>query len=125
VHIFERAGRLGGQLNLASAPPNREEIGTLLEHYKREVKRLHVQVHLDEALTVEKASALEVDAIVVAVGARAVPTTLPGSDLPHVTTGWEVLSGMHEPGLNCVVVGGALSALKWPTIWPSTAGTWC
>lgn len=112
VHIFERTGRLGGQLNLASAPPNREEIGTLLEHYKREIKRLHVQVHLDEAFTVEKARTLEPDAIVVAVGARAVPPKLPGSDLPHVTTGWEVLSGVREPGLNCVVIGGGLVGIE-------------
>jgi hypothetical protein len=51
-------------------------------------------------------------------GGSCCATDVAGSDLPHVTTGWEVVLGVHEPALNCVV-GAASSALRWP----STAGT--
>lgn len=112
VHLYERSEKLGGQLNLASMPPNREEIGTLLDFYKRELQRLSVHVHLGEQLREQDASNSSLDAIIVATGARAVKPTLPGSDLPHVVSGWEVLSGHCEPGNNCVVIGGGLVGIE-------------
>ena len=49
VHLFEKAGQLGGQLTLAHQPPHREEIERLLDYFRAEVERLEVTVSLNAA----------------------------------------------------------------------------
>ncbi|MFT3816695.1 MAG: FAD-dependent oxidoreductase [Rubrivivax sp.] len=112
VHLFERDARIGGQLNLACMPPNREEIGTLLDYFKRRLDRLKVTVHLGSAFTAADARRLGADAIFVATGAKPLQPRVPGAELPHVMTGWEVLAGVKDPGGRCVVVGGGLVGIE-------------
>ncbi len=112
VHLFERDAALGGQLNLAHVPPHRDEIENALIHFSGELRRLNVDVHLNSALTLEAASALNPDAIIVATGAESRVPDLPGGDLPHVTVGWRILAGETLPGENCVVIGGGLVGVE-------------
>jgi 2,4-dienoyl-CoA reductase-like NADH-dependent reductase (Old Yellow Enzyme family)/thioredoxin reductase len=112
VHLFERDGVLGGQLNLAHTPPHREEIENALTHFTAELKRFKVDVHLNSSLTAEAASALDPDAIIVAAGAESHLPDIPGADLPNVIAGWRVLAGAELPGDNCVVIGGGLVGVE-------------
>jgi NADPH-dependent 2,4-dienoyl-CoA reductase/sulfur reductase-like enzyme len=112
VHLFERDGVLGGQLNLAHTPPHREEIENALIYFSSEVKRLNIDVRLNSSLSVDEARKLNPDAIIVATGAESKLPTIPGADLPHVMIGWHVLAGREMPGDNCVVVGGGLVGVE-------------
>jgi 2,4-dienoyl-CoA reductase-like NADH-dependent reductase (Old Yellow Enzyme family)/thioredoxin reductase len=112
VHLFERDAALGGQLNLAHVPPHRDEIENALIHFSAELQRLNVDVRLNSTLTLETASALDPDAIIVATGAESRVPDVPGRDRPHVRVGWRILAGEVLPGQNCVVIGGGLVGVE-------------
>lgn len=88
VILLERGRRLGGTLQFAALAYEPNE--RLLEWLRRQIERSKVQVRLDTAATAAELKALQVDAIVVATGARRELPALPGSDLPHVFGGDEL-----------------------------------
>lgn len=112
VHLFEKEGAIGGQLRLAHQPPHREEIKNLLRYLSSEIDRLGVSVNIDRSVTAADIRALGADAVIVATGAAPTKPDIPGSDLPHVLTGWRILSGADDTGQVCVVVGGGLVGVE-------------
>jgi 2,4-dienoyl-CoA reductase-like NADH-dependent reductase (Old Yellow Enzyme family)/thioredoxin reductase len=112
VHLFEREGAIGGQLLLAYQPPHRGEIENALRYFSAEIDRLHIPVYLNQSCSADDVRRLKPEAIVVATGAAPVRPTVPGSDLPHVLTGWRVLAGFEGTGQTCVVVGGGLVGIE-------------
>jgi 2,4-dienoyl-CoA reductase-like NADH-dependent reductase (Old Yellow Enzyme family)/thioredoxin reductase len=112
VHLFEKASEVGGQLLLAHQPPHREEIENVLIYLKSELTRLGVKVTVNKTLSMDEARALAPQEIIVATGAAPLHPSLPGSDLPHVLTGWRVLAGLERTGRTCVVVGGGLVGME-------------
>lgn len=112
VTLFERSGRLGGQLNLAHVPPHRDELRTALDHLIREVHRWGVDVRLEADPTEEAISALRPDHVIVAIGASPRDTGIPGEHLATVVRGQEVLSGEVAPVGKVVVVGGGLVGIE-------------
>ena len=111
VVLFEKTSEIGGQLKLASRPPGREEIGTLLDYYVRELRRLHVTVRTDRYASIEDVRSEDPDAVVIAAGARPV---IPAAfeKLKRVSLGWQVLAGECTIGDSCVVVGGGLVGVE-------------
>ncbi|MCF8084103.1 MAG: FAD-dependent oxidoreductase [Deltaproteobacteria bacterium] len=107
VTLFEQAGRLGGQVNLAAAPPGKGELRKLILSMQSRMALLGVKVVLNTPLTPERVSRERPDMLVVATGARPVSPDVPGADLPHVADAWEVLSEKAwHMGRDVVVVGG-------------------
>ncbi len=106
VTLMERAGRLGGQLLLAGATRDRQELLTLVQDLAAQLGREGVQVQLGREATAEQILAAGADRVILATGARPAPSDLPGADLPHVVQAWDVLRGEAEVGPRVVVVGG-------------------
>ena len=112
VHIFERSDQLGGQLDLARRPPQREKIGDILAFYRREVDRLGLTVHLGREPSPDEVGALRPDVVIVSIGARSVSPDLAGTSRTRVLTGWKVLAGLEKPGPVSLVVGGGLVGVE-------------
>lgn len=112
VHLFERESEVGGQLLLAHQPPHRGEIKNALRYFTSEIERLRIPVNLNRSFSAEDARALKPEAIIVATGAAPVRPSVPGSDLPHVLSGWRVIAGLETTGQTCVVVGGGLVGVE-------------
>lgn len=112
VHLFEKESVVGGQLLLAHQPPHRGEIKNVLRYFTSEIERLGVPVNLNCSFSADDARALKPQAIIVATGASPVQPSLPGSDLPHVLSGWRVIAGLETTGQTCVVVGGGLVGIE-------------
>jgi 2,4-dienoyl-CoA reductase (NADPH2) len=106
VTLFERTGRLGGQLYLAAAPPGRAEFASLAEDLARQVELANIPTvmdcRVDEALIRKEAP----DAIILATGATPLSPPIPGSDLPHVVQAWDVLGNRVTTGRRVAIVGG-------------------
>jgi 2,4-dienoyl-CoA reductase-like NADH-dependent reductase (Old Yellow Enzyme family)/thioredoxin reductase len=112
VHLFEKEDEIGGQLLLAHQPPHRGEIKNALRYFTSELARLGIPVNLNRSFSADDARALKPEAIIIATGASPVQPDVPGSDLPHVLSGWRVIAGLEEAGQTCVVVGGGLVGIE-------------
>jgi len=106
VTLYERSGRLGGQLRLASSPPGREEFGGLAKDLQIRLAAGKVGVMLntgvDEAL-IEKEKP---EFVILATGATPAAPSIPGAGLPHVVQAWDVLEEKARTGRRVVIIGG-------------------
>jgi 2,4-dienoyl-CoA reductase (NADPH2) len=106
VTLWEKSGRLGGQLLLAGAVPDRGELLHLVEYLDESLSRLGVKTELNRAASAEEIEAFAPDAVVVAAGALPVTPSIPGIELGHVVEAWEVLGSQVELGPRVAIIGG-------------------
>ncbi len=116
VILCEGSSRLGGQGNLASVPPGREEWAEMVRYLRREVERNSVEVRLETTVTPDLVEELAPDAVVVATGARQLEPSIEGVDGPNVVYAWQVLEGGAETGESVIVVGGGAVGLETATL---------
>jgi 2,4-dienoyl-CoA reductase (NADPH2) len=112
VTLFEKADRLGGQLNLAAIPPERREFAEIIRYYADELARLNVTVRLGEEASPEAVAALAPEAVVIAAGARPIRPPLPGIDGGNVVYAGDVLEGRVKLGRRVAVVGGGATGAE-------------
>lgn len=114
VTLAERSPRLGGQWALAAQQPTRHQVAEHLAWFETQLGRLQVEVRLNTEIDAAAVAAGGWDQVVVATGAsadrsgfqRALPAqdSLPGAELPSVTTARAVLAGESEPGRRVLVL---------------------
>jgi NADPH-dependent 2,4-dienoyl-CoA reductase/sulfur reductase-like enzyme len=110
VTLYEKAEKLGGQVNLASVPPFKQEISQIIKYLSRQVQKAGVKVELGTEVTPELVAELKPDVVVIATGASPLrPKSIPGIDKETVVTAWEILGG-HPAGIarSIVIIGGGL-----------------
>lgn len=100
VKLYERQHEPGGQINLIVRVPNRVEFGDAARNLQREIQEAGVEVHVDTEVTAEMIEREAPDAVIIATGSRPALPPVPGADLPHVATVWQVLEGEKsaQPG---------------------------
>lgn len=104
--VYEMSGRLGGNLIAGGAPEFKEDDLALAAWYTNELKRLNVEVHLNEKLTSEKVLASGCDTVIVATGSK--PKIFSLGDDDKVFTAAQVLLKEKDCGDTTVIVGGGL-----------------
>lgn len=104
VILYEKE-RLGGQLNIASIPPGKQDLQELREKLISLVKKNKVAVKMRNAdeKTIEREKP---DAVIVATGSVPLVPELPGIHGKNVVTAWDVLRGKFKMGKRVVIVGG-------------------
>jgi len=103
VTLFDRAERIGGQLNMAALIPGKEEFRGLLAYYRTMVDRSGVALCLGEAPDPDALAGF--DAVVIATGVVSRDPGIEGQDLPHVRSYVDVLSGGAAVGARVAIVG--------------------
>jgi mycofactocin system FadH/OYE family oxidoreductase 2 len=105
VKLFERQRELGGQINLLVRVPNRVEFGDAARNQQREIHEAGVEVHLGVEVTAEMVEHQQPDAVIIATGSLPLLPPVPGAELPHVATVWQVIQGekMAQPGEKVLV----------------------
>ncbi len=99
VHLFEGTRQLGGQVTIAATAPHRSDIGAITEWLADEIQRLGVTIRLNTWADPDSLAELAPDEVILATGVT--PRTdgfqlttpvdaVPGHDLPHVWTSWDV-----------------------------------
>jgi 2,4-dienoyl-CoA reductase-like NADH-dependent reductase (Old Yellow Enzyme family) len=113
VHLHEGTRHLGGQVAIAARAPHRSDIGAITEWLTSEVERLGVTIRLHSMVDPEVVAELAPDEVIIATGTSprtdgfqlSKPITpIPGHDLPHVFTAWDVFGF----GGRAVLVGPAV-----------------
>ena len=105
VTLLEQGRRIGGQLLIAAKAPGRDSFTDQVYYEENELARLGVEVRLETVADVAMIEALEPEVVVVATGSvPRVPLDTPGSELPHVVQGWDVLAGRVSTGSRVAVV---------------------
>ena len=91
VRLYEQQQELGGQINLIVKVPNRVEFGDASRNLQREILEAGVEVRLGVEVTAALIEQEQPDAVIIATGSRPSLPPVPGADLPHVATVWQVL----------------------------------
>ncbi len=113
VELHEAAPRLGGQMRLAAKAPHRGDTGLIVDWLISELEILGVDIHLNSLVDEAMVEEIAPDEIILATGTTprtdfqvTVPATpIPGHDLPHVYTSWDVFGAGRplKPGRRAVV----------------------
>ncbi|MBU2550245.1 MAG: FAD-dependent oxidoreductase [Proteobacteria bacterium] len=113
VDLYEKNERLGGQINMAKAPPGKKELQNLIDSLDRRMHLYGVNVHLGREVTPDLVQAEKPQVLVVASGAKPMELDIPGMDKPHVVGAWDVLTDrVADIGRNVVVVGGSATGCE-------------
>jgi 2,4-dienoyl-CoA reductase-like NADH-dependent reductase (Old Yellow Enzyme family)/thioredoxin reductase len=107
VTLMEKSSKLGGQFNMASFPPMKNEYIYAIQYLVAQVNKAGVRVELNQEATPELIKKQKPDVVIIATGGLPViPSDIPGLNAGHVITAWDVLTGRVFPGPNVVIVGG-------------------
>ena len=108
VKLYERAEKLGGQVNLALIPPHKEELRNILDYLTFQVKKLNIEVRLRYEVTAQAVEGEKPDAVILASGAQPLIPEIPGWDSARTYTPQEALEDNRLPGERMIVLGGGM-----------------
>ncbi len=103
VTLFDKADRVGGQLNMARVIPGKEEFHGLVDWFAHMLAQRGVELALGRAVGPDDLDGF--DAVVVATGVVPRDPGIPGQDGPNVLSYIDVLRGGAEVGPRVAVVG--------------------
>jgi len=117
TEVWEAADRPGGQIHLAVAAPDKEEVRPVFQYRMDHLEKLKVPIRCNVRVTAEAVRQFRPDLVVVATGSR--PRSLPfdWSRLDAQVArlhAWDVLARPHEVAANCdvVVIGGGMVGIE-------------
>ena len=100
VELHEAMQKLGGQVSMAASAPHRGDLGTIVDWLAEEIDTLGVNIHLNSYVDEDRVAEIAPDEVVLATGTaprqdglqQATPAEhIPGYDLPHVYSSWDIL----------------------------------
>ena len=103
VTVFEAAGEIGGQFNLARRIPGKEEFAETLRYYRTRLRILGVRVELNRKVSADNLHGY--DHVVLATGIVPRMPPIPGIDHPKVASYVEIVDGRRRAGRRVAIVG--------------------
>ncbi len=105
VDLFEAAGEIGGQLNMAKVIPGKEEFHEMLRYFERQLDLKGVRVHLDKRVTADELIAGRYDGVIIASGVVPRDPQIAGQDHARVLNYIDVLRGKKPVGERVAIIG--------------------
>ncbi|TXS79021.1 MULTISPECIES: NADPH-dependent 2,4-dienoyl-CoA reductase [unclassified Streptomyces] len=103
VTLYDAAGEIGGQLNVARKVPGKQEFDETIRYFRTQLERLGVDVRLNTRVTAADVSGH--DEVVVATGVRPRTPEIPGVDHPSVVGYLDVLRDGAPVGDRVAILG--------------------
>jgi len=104
VTLFEAAGEIGGQFNLAKQIPGKEEFYETIRYYGRQIELTNVKLRLNQRVTGDMLDQGGFDGVVIATGIIPRKPLIEGIDHPSVLTYIDVMNGV-DVGKTVAVIG--------------------
>lgn len=106
VTLLEKFGELGGQVRLASVPPDKEIHKTTIEYLQMRLESEGVDVRLGVNADADTVAAMKPDTVILATGS--LPSVPPIPGIECAVNSWDILEGtMATPeGKRIVIIGG-------------------
>ncbi len=105
VTLFDAAGEIGGQFNLAKRVPGKEEFYETLRYYKNQLAELGVEVRLDTRVDANLIAEGGFDHTIVATGVSPRTPDIPGIDHPSVIGYIDAITGRKPVGSKVAIIG--------------------
>jgi 2,4-dienoyl-CoA reductase (NADPH2) len=105
VLLFEAAGEIGGQFNMAKRVPGKEEFHETLRYFGRQLQLTGVQVNLNHKVSAQDLLADGYDEIVLATGVSPRQPRITGGDHPKVLSYIDVLLHGKPVGKRVAIIG--------------------
>jgi len=117
VEIWESTNRLGGQIHLAVAAPDKEEVWPAWTYRWKELETLNVAIKRDVTVTEENLRAYAPDLVIVATGSKPRPSPV---DLSALDAGvkqlhaWDLLANpdLIARGVPFTIIGGGMVGIE-------------
>lgn len=110
--IFEESQQLGGQFLLAGIAPRKEEMREAAISRGKQALKSGIDIKLNKKVTSEILQEVCPDEIIIATGAEPIKLNIPGINLPHVTSSFDVLKENTLLEGNVAIIGGGLVGLE-------------
>lgn len=107
VTLYEKADRLGGQLNIAAAPTFKWPLREYRDYLIAQTGKSGVNVLLGTPADPERIREEKYDAVICALGSEPKRIPVPGADAPGVWLADEAMLNEEKLGHRVVVIGGA------------------
>ncbi|MBA5605819.1 NADPH-dependent 2,4-dienoyl-CoA reductase [Duganella sp. FT3S] len=105
VELYEAAGEIGGQLNVAKQVPGKEEFHEMLRYFGKQIELRGVQVRLNTRATAQQLKEGGYDEIVVATGVTPRLPDIEGVHHPKVMGYLDVLRERKPVGKSVAIIG--------------------
>ena len=106
ITLFEASEKLGGQFNLASRIPGKEEFQETLRYFKYRIDSLNIDLKLNHPATVEELINSKYDEIVISTGVRPRIPYIEGVDHKKVITYMDFILGNKKiTGKRIAIIG--------------------
>lgn len=112
VDLYERSGRIGGQIWIAGTPPHKDELHELIYYYDMMLEKYHVNLHLETEVTEDLIINVNPDFIIAAEGAQSSYPPIEGITDESVISAWDVLENDPNLGDRIAVIGGGAVGLE-------------
>jgi 2,4-dienoyl-CoA reductase (NADPH2) len=105
VHLFEAAGEIGGQFNLAKQIPGKEEFHETLRYFSQMLQKHGVNVHLNTRVSAAYLIEHQFNEVVLATGVTPRTPRIQGIEHPKVISYLEVLTRQKTVGKTVAIIG--------------------
>ncbi|MEX2453122.1 MAG: NADPH-dependent 2,4-dienoyl-CoA reductase [Rhodospirillaceae bacterium] len=105
VTLFEAAGEIGGQFNLANRIPGKEDFEDAIRYYRTRLAETGVDVRLNTQADAEALASGNYDHVIVAAGVRPRRPDIEGADRPNVVSYVDAITGRAEIGRRVAIIG--------------------
>lgn len=112
VTLFEKDSDIGGQLWIAGAPPDKQELWEFVRYYRAMIRKYDIILRLNSEVDLDLIRKENPDHIIVAEGAGPLIPPVKGIDDLCVISAWNLLKENPMLGKEVAVIGGGAVGLE-------------